>query len=96
MSPPAPFFPPWYFWLFVLGVVVVLTSGLVTMIVCVVRANCHQRVRERELAARLLEVMVREQGLAPVEIERVIQAYWRRGSFWRRMAADQGLPKKSQ
>jgi hypothetical protein len=87
MTPHAPFFPPWYFWLFVFAVVAVAVGGLVTMIVSVTKLNCDQRVRERELAARLIEMLVREQGLAPVEIERLIQVYSRRGSFWWRLAA---------
>jgi hypothetical protein len=96
MSPTPPFFPPWYFWVVIFGIVAVVVSGLVTMIVCVVRANCQQRIRERELAARLIEMLVREQGLAPVEIERLIQAYWHKGSFWWRLAADQVKLKASK
>jgi hypothetical protein len=87
----APFFPPWYFWVFVFRVVLVVVTGLVTMIIGVTRINCAQRVRERELAARLMEAMIQDRDLAPVEIERLINAYWRLGSFWGRF---QGLQAK--
>ena len=68
------FFPPWYFWVFVLGVVLVVIGGLVTMIVSLKRAECALRIKERELAAHLMEVM----------LQQVLNSYWRLGSFWGR------------
>jgi hypothetical protein len=78
------FFPPWYFWLFVFAVVVIVVGGMVSMIVSIKRTELALRIRERELAAHLMEVMLREQHLSPAEIEQVLNSYWRLGSFWGR------------
>lgn len=79
-----PFFPPWYFWVFVFAVVLVVVGGIVFLIVSIKRAEMALRIKERELAAHLMEVMLREQHLSPAEIEQVLDSYWRLGSFWGR------------
>jgi hypothetical protein len=77
------FFPPWYFWVFIFGVVVVVVGGLVTLIVSVKRVDSAQRIRERELAAELIERMLAK-DLAPIEIERLVDCYWQLGCGWAR------------
>lgn len=80
----AAFFPPWYFWIFVFAVVLVVVGGMVFLIVSIKRAELALRIKERELAAHLMEVMLREQHLSPAEIEQVLHSYWRLGTFWGR------------
>jgi hypothetical protein len=41
-------------------------------------------VRESALAAQLIECLLNDGHLAPIEIERLVDCYWRAGSFWGR------------
>jgi hypothetical protein len=77
------FFPPWYFWVFAFGTIVVVVGGLVTLIVSIKCAQCAQRIREHELAAKLIERMLGK-DLAPIEIGRLVDCYRRLGSGWAR------------
>ena len=81
---PTPFFPPWYFWLFVFSVVVAVLTGFVSLVFVVKRAETEKRVREREIAARLIEVMLTQRKMSPAEIDQVLSSYWRMGTFWYR------------
>ncbi len=80
----APFFPPLYFWLFVLGVVITAASAFIALIFVVKRADNERRIKERELAAHLVEVMLTQRNMSPAEIDQVLNSYLRVGSYWHR------------
>lgn len=80
----APFFPPWYFWVFVLAVVITIASAVVALVFVTKRAESEQRIKERELAAHLIEVMLTQRKMSPAEIDQVLSSYWRLGTFWHR------------
>jgi hypothetical protein len=91
----AAFFPPWYFWLFVFAIVLVIFSAITTMVVYATRAEMLRRIRERELAAQLIDQMLKEHHLSAAEIEQVMNGYWLEGSFWRRLRASFSRPAKT-
>ena len=82
--PPTPFFPPWYFWLFVLALVITIVSFIVVLVYVTTRADNERRIKEREMAAHLIEVMLTQRKMSPAEIDQVLNSYWRLGSFWHR------------
>jgi hypothetical protein len=75
-------FPPFSFWLITLALVMVMATATVKLVDCVKRADCAQRIKERELAAHLVEVMLVERKFSPEEIEQVLQSYQRLGTLW--------------
>ncbi len=80
------FFPPWYFWLFVLAVVVVVFAAIVTIVFLTLSAETERRRHDRETAARLIEVMALQRKMSPQEIEQVLNSYWQLGTFWHRFS----------
>ena len=80
------FFPPWYFWLFVFTTVVVTLVAFVTLIILSVHLQSRRRIKEREIAARLIETLVTHQKMSAAEIEQVLNCYWRLGTFWPRFS----------
>ena len=79
------FFPPWYFWLFVLAVVAVIFTGLATIVYFVVSAETQRQQHARETSARLLEVMIVQRKMSADEIEQVLSSYYRSGTIWSRI-----------
>lgn len=86
-SSAATFFPPWYFWLFVFAIILVIFSAITTMVVYATRAEMLRKIRERELAAQLIEQMLKEHHLSAAEIEQIMNGFWLEGSFWQRLRA---------
>ncbi|WP_254512835.1 hypothetical protein [Anatilimnocola floriformis] len=80
----APFFPPWYFWLFVFSLVVVIAGTIIVIVYLNVSAETERRRNDRETAARLIEVMVVQRKMSPEEVEQILNCYWQPGSFWSR------------
>lgn len=80
------FFPPWYFWLFVLATVTVVFTAIITMIYLTLQAETQRRVHERETTARLIETLLVQRKMSADEIEQVLDSYWRLGTFWYRFS----------
>lgn len=80
------FFPPWYFWLFVLALVTVIFTAIVTMVYLNLQAETRRRVHDRETAARLIETLVVQRNMSADEVEQVLDSYWRLGTFWYRFS----------
>ena len=84
--PPQPFFPPWYFWVFVLGTVLVVFTAIVLIVYLSLQAETQRRLHERETAARLIEVLVVQRKMSAGEVEQILDSYWRLGTFWYRFS----------
>ena len=79
------FFPPWYFWLFVLAMVSVIFAGIATIVYLVTTAETQRQQHERETAARLLEVMIVQRKMTADEIEQIFCSYYRTNNVWNRI-----------
>lgn len=84
ISPAEQFFPPWWFWLFVFGIVLVIFGAIATMVVASIWSDHARQIRERELAAQLIELLLEKHKLSADEVEQILNAYWRIGTFWGR------------
>jgi hypothetical protein len=80
-----PFFPPWYFWLFVLATVISVLSFLALIVYLNLSADTERLRHERETAARLVEVMLVQRKMSPEEIEQVLASYGQMNTFWNRV-----------
>lgn len=78
------FFPPWYFWLFVLATVIVVLSAVLAIVYLNLSAETERRRHDRETAARLIEIMVVQRKMSPDEVEQILNSYWQLGNFWHR------------
>jgi|GEM_PF-4686101 len=84
--PPEAFFPPWYFWMFVLAVIVVIFAGIATIVYLCTTAETQRQQHERETAARLLEVMIVQRKMSADEIEQIFCSFYRSGTVWNRIS----------
>jgi hypothetical protein len=83
---PEVFFPPMYFWLFVLATLVIVFGGIATIVYVCVTAETQRQMHERETAARLIEVMIVQRKMSADEIEQVLNSYNRKGNLWQRIS----------
>jgi hypothetical protein len=79
-----PFFPPWYFWLFVFSTVIAVFTGIVVIVYLNLAADTERLRHERETAARLIEVMLVQRKMTPEEIDQVLGSYRELNTFWQR------------
>ena len=84
--PPETFFPPWYFWLFVLAVITIVFAGIATIVYLCTTAETQRQQHERETAARLMEVMIVQRKMSADEIEQVLCCYYRSGTVLSRIS----------
>lgn len=82
---PPPFFPPWYFWLFVLATVISVLSFVTLIVYLNLSADTERLRHERETAPRLVEVMLVQRKMSPEEIEQVLASYGQMNTFWNRV-----------
>ena len=87
-----PFFPPWYFWLFVLATVTIVLSAIIVIVYLNVSAETERRRYDRETAARLIEVLVIQRKMSSDEVEQILNCYWQLGTFWYRFSRWFGRP----
>ena len=80
------FFPPWYFWVFVLATLVVVFAGIATIVYLCTTAETQRQQHERETAARLMEVMIVQRKMSADEIDQVLCSYYRSGSVFSRIS----------